>query len=276
MSVPLKRNTAGQTVYVTLFDGADIVTTPTIAAGDIQVSLDGGAFNNMVTLPSETPAGGGQVQIPLDQAETNATHVGIRGIDQAGAEWDDFYYSIFTSTSTLADLATDIAGVVADIAALVVDVAAVAADVWSYATRTLTMTGSAIIAAITGSNISIHRGDSISISIADLGDISGRAKLWFCVKRDRRDTDDQAIILIEESARLTRLNGAAYGTPAHGSITVTDAVAGDITIEIDEAATAELIPSANVYDVQVLDAGAVSTLTDARCDINADITRATS
>lgn len=111
MSVPLDRNTAGQIVYVSLFDGADIVLTPTIAAGDIQVSLDGGAFNNPTTLPSETPVGGGQVQIPLSQAETNATHIAIRGIDQAGAEWDDFLYSIFTSAATIDTLDTAIANV---------------------------------------------------------------------------------------------------------------------------------------------------------------------
>lgn len=110
MSVPIARNVAGQILYVSLFDGADIVTTPTIAAGDIQISLDGAAFANPATLPSETPAASGQVQIPLSAAETNAVHLGIRGIDQAGAEWDDWYYSVFTETDTIGALANSILG----------------------------------------------------------------------------------------------------------------------------------------------------------------------
>jgi hypothetical protein len=94
-----------------LFDGADIVMTPTIADGDIQISLDGGAFNPPATLPSATPAASGQVQIPLAQAETNAVHIGIRGIDQVGAQWDDFYYSIFTDTGTIGELGTILSGI---------------------------------------------------------------------------------------------------------------------------------------------------------------------
>jgi hypothetical protein len=108
MSVPILRNSAGQVVYIALFDGSAYVATPTIVAGDIQISLDGGAFNNMATLPSETPAASAQVQIPLSQAETNAVHIGIRGSDQAGGEWEDFYYSIFTDTDTIGTLANSV------------------------------------------------------------------------------------------------------------------------------------------------------------------------
>jgi hypothetical protein len=40
----------------------------------------------------------------LAQAETNGAHIGVRGVDQVGDNWDDFYYSIFTSPFTLDDL----------------------------------------------------------------------------------------------------------------------------------------------------------------------------
>lgn len=147
---------------------------------------------------------------------------------------------------------------------------------WELSPRTLTMTAAAISAVISGTSITIHRGDYISIPIASLGDISLRTELWFTVKRNRSDADTQSIIQITEGGGLVRLNGAAYATPAHGSITVTDAVAGDITIAIDEAATLLLVPQACVYDVQVLSGGNTSTLADSQCDINADITRSTS
>lgn len=262
MSVPLKRNTAGQIVYVALFDGSDIVTTPTIAAGDIQVSLDGGAFNNMVTLPSETPAASGQVQIPLDQTETDATHVGIRGIDQAGAEWDDFYYSIFTSASTLADLATAIA--------------AVCSCVTGWFAKTVS-----IISTLVTGEVTITRGDTLVLPFEDIGDITTRDNIWFTVKSDKDDEDTAADIQIDEDNGLLYINGVdaqAAGWAADGSITVTDAVAGDLTVRLEAVQSAKITTcSRNWYDLQVLWLdGTVSTLSKGIARVIGDLTRATS
>jgi hypothetical protein len=156
------------------------------------------------------------------------------------------------------------------------------ADVWSYSSRTLTQSAASVAAAVDGDRISITRGDSLSASITGLGSIANYTKLWFTVKRERNDADTAAIlqvVLTNPAAGtdgLLYLNGAA-ATAAQGSITVDDAAAGDITIAVDEVATAQLADSSCVYDVQVRrSTGAVNTLTEGECDINADISRATS
>lgn len=107
MGIPaIIKNQAGQDpVPISLFDSnGDTVLTPTIAAGDIQISLDFGAFNNPATLPSEDPVGSGLVKIPLAQAETNADWIIVRAIDQAGAEWQDVWLFIRTDTQTIGSL----------------------------------------------------------------------------------------------------------------------------------------------------------------------------
>lgn len=62
---------------------------PTIASGDFQVSLDGGAFSNLTTLPTVEPSGSRMVLISLSADEMNADHVVVQGVDQAGAEWNE-------------------------------------------------------------------------------------------------------------------------------------------------------------------------------------------
>ena len=154
-----------------------------------------------------------------------------------------------------------------------------AESVWAYATRTLTQSAAAILAAVTGSDVNILRGDTLSASITGLGNISTRTKLWFTVKRERQLTDAQSIIQVEETDGMLYLNGSlvvSLGlTAAAGSITVTDAVAGDITIAISAAAAALLQPQACYYDIQMLTAaGTVTTLTVGKVDVNADVTGA--
>jgi len=55
---------------------------PTIATGDFQVSKDFGAFANLTTLPTVTPASGRQVKISLSATEMNADNVTIQCVDQ--------------------------------------------------------------------------------------------------------------------------------------------------------------------------------------------------
>lgn len=142
--------------------------------------------------------------------------------------------------------------------------------------RSYASASSAIAAAIEGGVISIQRGDSLSVAITDLGDISGRSKLWFTVKASRSHTDAQAIIQIEETAGLVYLNGAdASARAANGDITVDDAAAGDITVTLDEVETDDLVPDGRLYyDVQMLTAaGAVTTLAMDMARVVADVSR---
>jgi len=246
MTVPMKRNTASQAVFLMLFSGVDTITTPTIAAGDFKVSLDGGAEANPAVLPAETPAGSGWVRWLPTQAETNATNVNLRWSDAAGAEWDDGGITIPTSTVVLSDLSD----------AVVASTATAAAG-----------------------EILIYRGDSMDQDVADLGDISTRAgeKVWFTVKEQLDDLDADAIIMIGETTGLMILNGEDVSATraAEGTITVTDAVAGDITIWMNPTATDELTPTAKLsYDIQWADGTDVTTPAMGRCRVRADATRA--
>jgi len=150
-----------------------------------------------------------------------------------------------------------------------------ASEIWGYVPRTLTQTAAEIQAALEGSRITVHRGDDVSISLTGLGSLAGRTKLWFTVKRSKGDADTSAIVQITEAEGLERLNGAE-GTAGNGSLTVDDEDAGDITIVLKAVETAKLRPVSLYYDVQVLIAGIVSTLTESRVKITADVTRAVS
>lgn len=156
---------------------------------------------------------------------------------------------------------------------LLLDVAA--GGVWAYATRTLTQTAAEIQAALEGSRITIHRGDDLSVSLTGLGSLAGRTELWFTAKKAEGHVDSRSEIQITEGDGLKRLNGAE-GTAGNGSITVDDEDAGDITIVLKAVETAKLRPASLHYDVQVLIAGIVSTLTESRINVTADVTRAVS
>jgi hypothetical protein len=71
---------------------------PTLAAGDFKISKDGGAFANLNTLPTVTPASGVAVYIILSSTEMNADYIIVTCIDQtAPKEWADYSFSIPTT-----------------------------------------------------------------------------------------------------------------------------------------------------------------------------------
>lgn len=80
--------------------------TPTIAAGDFKVSIDGGAFANLATLPTVTPAAGEAVKITLSTSEMTGDNIFVKWQDAAGAEWVDGSVCIQTGTYSVGDLAT--------------------------------------------------------------------------------------------------------------------------------------------------------------------------
>lgn len=87
--------------YVTLEDYSNpgnFKSNPTIASGDFQISKDGGAFANLATTPTVTPASGRAVKITLSATEMNADNVIVIGVDQTNPkEWADFALSIPTT-----------------------------------------------------------------------------------------------------------------------------------------------------------------------------------
>lgn len=146
--------------------------------------------------------------------------------------------------------------------------------VWAYASRTLTQSAASVAAAVSGSTITIHRGDTISASLTGLGSIAGRTKLWFTAKENLYDADSASVLFIEETAGLTVVNGATYATTTDGDITVTDQATGALTITLDEAVSAALNPGQYQYDMQWLSVAGVVTLTSGYLVVTADITRA--
>jgi len=105
--VPPKRAVAF-TFYVGLVGRStrpQLQVNPTLAAGDVQVSKDGGAFANLTTLPVVTPASGRAVKVDLSATEMTADQVVVQFVDAAGAEWDDLFVNIQTAARQIDDLA---------------------------------------------------------------------------------------------------------------------------------------------------------------------------
>ena len=150
--------------------------------------------------------------------------------------------------------------------------------VWTSPTRTLTPPSVTVTSTVTGAVITVYRGVTWVIALSNLGDISDRDKLWFTVKRRENDYDNQALVQIELTGGLLYLNSDVAATSGQGSIAVDDQVDGDITITLDEAASALLPTGQNLhYDVKVLrTTEAVDLLADGneKFNISADITRA--
>ncbi len=90
--------------YVTLVSFADpsvFQTNPTLATGDFKISKDGGAFNNLATLPVVTPSGDKAVKVSLSATEMTTDKVFVLWIDVAGNEWQEGAYVIDLSVENV-------------------------------------------------------------------------------------------------------------------------------------------------------------------------------
>ncbi len=104
---PSKKN-AVYTFYVGLISQADtklLQNNPTLAAGDVQVSTDSGAFGNLATLPVVTPSSSDAVLVSLSAGEMNGDDIKVVFSDAAGAQWCDQFIHIKTVTRQIDDLA---------------------------------------------------------------------------------------------------------------------------------------------------------------------------
>ena len=75
-------------------------TSPTLAAGDVTVSLDGGNYANITSLPSQIQTTG-VLPVALSAAEMTADRVTVKFHDAAGDEWQDALVTIYTAAQTL-------------------------------------------------------------------------------------------------------------------------------------------------------------------------------
>jgi len=97
--------------YVSLEDQAAaglFRANPTLATGDITISKDGGAFNNLSALPVVTPAGGRSVKVIVSDTEMTADNVVVLFSDAAGAEWFDKEVNLQTVATQFDDIASDV------------------------------------------------------------------------------------------------------------------------------------------------------------------------
>lgn len=73
-------------------------SSPTLAAGDFKVAVDGTALANLATLPTVSPASSVLVLLELSASEMNGDVITIVCIDQTvPKEWADFVLSIPTT-----------------------------------------------------------------------------------------------------------------------------------------------------------------------------------
>lgn len=105
---PPKKNTE-YIFYISLRDQADtklFKSSATLAAGDAKVSIDGGALNNLGTLPAVTPAASVMVKVTLSAAEMNGDNITFVMSDASGAEWCDLVVNLQTATNQFDGLST--------------------------------------------------------------------------------------------------------------------------------------------------------------------------
>jgi hypothetical protein len=149
-----------------------------------------------------------------------------------------------------------------------------AAQVWSQPTRTLTQSALQIAAIVSGSGLTVHRGDTLVINLTGLGNLTGRTSLWFTAKQRAAQGDAEAQLQVEESEGLLVLAGSVPTEEETATLVVTDEVAGNVTVAISAAASRKLTPTTTgVWDVQVRMSDTVSTLSHGSLKIVADVTQ---
>lgn len=272
---------------------------PTLAIGDVKVSVDGGTLNNITTLPVVTPAVSKIVKVTLSATEMTGDNIMVVFSDASGAEWQDQIWCIPTSARQIDDLSTVTeAQVNAQCDTALSDYDAptkteldagllalndvTAAEVWAATTRTLTSTAAATTAAVTGSTLNLTIALSYAHTLSSVTIPATWTTIYFTIKSSQYDADSASILQIEENNPgaltdgLLYLNGAA-GTAAQASLTVNQA-GGTVAIWISHAATAQLAAASNLYyDIKCLTSDTPDNsqvLTGARCNILAITTRA--
>lgn len=96
--------------YVSLVSQSDqkvFQANPTLAAGDVKVSKDGGSLSNLGTLPTVAPASGKLVKVTLSASEMDADNVAVVFSDAAGDEWCDLTIDVQPTGLVIAGTVSD-------------------------------------------------------------------------------------------------------------------------------------------------------------------------
>ena len=249
----------------------------TIAAGDFQRSINGGAFSNLDNLPTVAPAAGKRIQIVVSAAETTTAGAGgeiyIAASDQAGGEWQDLAVTLRVFAANLDSLATLAICTEARLTNLdaAVSSRAVAGDLMGLANDAITLskfdesTAFPLVASDAGAT-QVARVGADSDTLETLSDqLDLQATLAICTDARLGELDaanlpaDVDSILSETSeigvagAGLTALGDARLGN-LDAAVT-TRAVAGDLMGLVDDAITLSKFDESTAFPLVASDAG---------------------
>jgi len=250
---------------------------PTLAAGDVQVSLDYGAFANLTTLPDAEPDGGYAVRVQLSAAEMTADTVVVLFHDVSGAEWCDQLVTIRTGAvgydalaragadgdtlETLSDQLDSAAGVLDTVSTTVDDVladtstdgvvvgstslSAIAAAVWDRLTTALTTAGS-IGAHLLQKVGLLSSGATVLVSAP----VAGTAVTTYQGDDYLAEDGRELVWTVSSSATLS---GGTVAVIVHGVGAFAGAVASEtsITCELTRAQTATIPAGRHRYQIVV-------------------------
>lgn len=117
------------------------------------------------------------------------------------------------------------------------------------------------------------RGDTLSVALPLMGDLTSRTKLIMTAKLSVNDPDDQAILQVIETIGLVVLHGASTTMTASASLTVMNATTGAVTLMIDAAVTCLLAIQDLVWDTQAYLARGIVTPIGGAFSVIGDVTR---
>ena len=112
--VPAKKN-AAFIFYIGLTSQADtklLKANPTLADGDVQVTIDDGVPGNLATIPAVDADFTKRIKVSLSAGEMNGDNITVIFSDMAGAEWCDLLVNIQTAARQINDLSTLGAGAI--------------------------------------------------------------------------------------------------------------------------------------------------------------------
>lgn len=127
-----------------------------------------------------------------------------------------------------------------------------------------------------GGEITVYRGVRVEFELT-LGSLVGRTgeKLFLTVKRDRTETDAQAMLQVTETTGAVIVDGEEYATAADASITVLDEITGETRIVLEHELSELLdVRDDYDYDVRMIDsAGKPVLVTQGVWNVRATVTR---
>lgn len=243
-----KQNSTSNPIQFLMIDNTDHVSAKTGLNPAVTLSKNGGAFAGATGAITEV--GSGWYSLAGNAGDRDTLGELLVHATAAGADPFDGIYEI-VKFDPFADPTTarfgyldNLDGIVANIwsyaTRTLTSFGTLVSDIWSNTTRTLTQTASSIVTAVSGTNLTFSRAVTWSATLT-ISDITGWTKLYFTIKKNRADDDDESWVQIVKSNPaaagdgLQHINGEEADTEANGSITVNSVTSITIKLEAVEA-----------------------------------------